>query len=105
MDSAQYKVRVGARLRVALEATGKSQSEIARLFGIDRTKLSHWVRGRHYPDPLFLKQFCDRFNLSTDFIYRGQVAGVAASLADTLWRADQASQAAVTEPQPPDNDT
>jgi hypothetical protein len=94
-SSAHHKVEVGRRLRLAIEALGLTQAEVARSFdAVTPPKLGNWLRGDNYPDEYFVKQFCDRYGVTTDWLYRGVVAGVSADVADEIWRAEQASQAA-----------
>lgn len=91
MAATWHRRRVGSRLRVAIEATGKSQVEIARQFGVSPSKLGNWLRGDNYPDEMFLSRFCERFNISMDYLYRGQVAAaMAGPVADALWAAERA---------------
>jgi len=47
-------------------------------------KLGNWMRGEHYPDPLFLTRFCNAYGITTDWIYRGVVPGVDAGVAAYL---------------------
>lgn len=98
MAASAHKVEVGRRLRTAIEALGKSQVEIVAALhdstGVTAPKLGNWLRGDNYPPEWFVKCFCDRYGITTDWLYRGLVAGVASGpLADELWKAEQASQA------------
>jgi transcriptional regulator with XRE-family HTH domain len=93
MSEAMYKLEVGRRLRVAIEAIGETQAEVARELHVSPTKLGNWLRGDHYPGHWFIKCFCDRYGVSTEWIMRGIVSEGAAGLAKAIWRADQASQA------------
>jgi hypothetical protein len=38
-----------------------------------------------------VKQFCDRYGITTDWLYRGTVVGIDSSLADILWKSEQAA--------------
>ena len=88
-----HKLLVGDRLRTAIEALGKKQVEICRMFGVAPSKLGNWMRGEHYPDPWFIVRFCDRFNVSADYFYRGRVSSAMdGSLADALWAAEETAQ-------------
>lgn len=93
MSISLHKRRVGANLRMAIEALGLSQAKIARDFGVSPPKLGNWLRGDHYPDPWFVLRFCERHGVTADWIYRGKVLGLAQPLADDLWAAAQASEA------------
>jgi transcriptional regulator with XRE-family HTH domain len=93
MDDARHKQQVGDRLRVAREALGLEQREMARLYGIDHTKLSHWERGKHYPAPTFIARLWERHRIPADWIYLGEVSGVPHRLADSLLAGAKASAA------------
>lgn len=93
MSAISHKLLVGDRLRVAIEALGKRPVDICRMFDVAPPKLGNWMRGDHYPDPWFIVRFCDRFNVSADYFYRGRVSSAMdGSLADALWAAEEAAQ-------------
>ena len=94
MDDARHKQQVGERLRIAREALGLEQRELAAQFEIDHTKLSHWERGRHYPAPAFIARLWERHRIPADWIYLGEVSGVPHRLADSLLAAAAGSPAA-----------
>lgn len=99
MSKTAHMVEVGVRLRMAIEALGLSQAAVARAFdGVTAPKLGNWLRGDHYPDEYFVKQFCDRYGITADWIYRGVVSGVSGDAADALWKAERELQAAQSEP-------
>jgi transcriptional regulator with XRE-family HTH domain len=91
MTNALHKVEVANRLRLAIEAIGSSQIDVCRELNISPSKLGNWLRGDNYPDPWFVKQFCDRYGVTSDWIYRGLASGAASGVAGALWRAAQAS--------------
>ena len=93
VSSDRYKIEVGARLRMAIEALGLTFAHVARELDESPSKLGNWMRGANFPDPWFVRRFCDRYGVTTDWLYRGQVSGVASGVADALWRALEASQA------------
>ena len=93
MDASVHKVEVGNRLRIAIEALGKSQADVARNLDVSPTKLGNWIRGDNYPPNLFILAFCDRYNLTADWLIRGVVSGVASPVADSLWKSGAASAA------------
>ena len=90
MTQAIHKAEVGRRLRIAIEALGLSQAEVCRTMNVSPSKMGNWLRGDHYPDEWFIKRFCDRHGITTDWIYRGVVSGVASPVGDALWQAEQA---------------
>jgi transcriptional regulator with XRE-family HTH domain len=94
-----YRAQVGRRLRAAIDALGISQADVAKTLNTAPSKLGNWLRGDNYPSAWFVKQFCDRYGITTDWIYRGVVAGMDANLANILWNAEQA--ASKTDPTKP----
>jgi transcriptional regulator with XRE-family HTH domain len=90
MSDVSHKAEVGRRLRSAIETLGVSQTEVARGLATTPSKLGNWLRGDNYPSAWFVTQFCERYCVTTDWIYRGIVAGMDAKLADALWKSAQA---------------
>jgi transcriptional regulator with XRE-family HTH domain len=90
-----HKLEVGRRLRAAIEALGLTQAGVASTLNTAPSKLGNWLRGDNYPAAWFVKRFCDRYGITTDWIYRGIVSGIDSDLADKLWRSEQK-----TEPEP-----
>lgn len=80
MPPTPHKTFVGNNLRIAIDALGLSQAEFCRRTGIAPNKLSNYLRGDNYPDPIWLVRVCDEFGLTTDWFYRGARAGVAAGV-------------------------
>lgn len=97
MDDARHKQQVGERLRIAREALGLGQKELADLYGLDKTKLSHWERGKHYPPPAFIARLWERHRIPADWIYLGEVSGVPHRLAESFLAAAKASAGASGE--------
>ena len=95
MSETLYRIEVGRRLRAAIEAKGLTQTDVVgTLDGVSASKLNNWLRGDHYPSAWFVKQFCDRYGITTDWIYRGIVSGMDSALADALWKSER------TDPRP-----
>ncbi len=90
MAATPHKTFVGNNLRIAIDALGLSQAEFCRRTGIAPNKLSNYLRGDNYPDPIWLVRVCDEFGLTTDWFYRGARAGVAAGVAAYLRAAEPA---------------
>jgi transcriptional regulator with XRE-family HTH domain len=86
-----HRKQVGRRLRAAIEAKGITQADVERSLGASASKLGNWLRGDHYPSAFFVTQFCDRYGITTDWIYRGIVSGMDRTLADALWKSEQPS--------------
>ena len=71
MDSALEKQHVGERLRLAREALGYTQAAFARLHSLDKTKLSHWERGKNLPSLAFVQTLWRHHRISADWLYLG----------------------------------
>jgi transcriptional regulator with XRE-family HTH domain len=97
MPDVLYKAQVGRRLRAAIDALDLTQTEVARGLATTPSKLGNWLRGDNYPSAWFVTQFCERYGVTTDWIYRGVVSGMDAGLADRLWKSDRASQREAAE--------
>lgn len=92
MDPARHKQLVGRRLRSAIESLGMSQAQVAREMAVSSQKLNNWLRGDNYPDEWFVYRFCTRYGITTDWLYRGVVAGVPQALAGALFAAAEAER-------------
>lgn len=97
MGKTQHRKDVGENLRLAIEAVGETQASICRAFKVTPSNLGNWLRGDSYPSEWFVVQFCDRYDISADWIYRGKVSASAAPLADALWKAQETKRAAQME--------
>ena len=91
MSETVHKIQVGRRLRAAIEALGLSQTDVANLLDAAPSKLGNWLRGDNYPSEWFIKRFCDRYGVTTDWIYRGIVTGMPSPLADRLWKFEKSA--------------
>jgi transcriptional regulator with XRE-family HTH domain len=106
MSETVHKIQVGRRLRAAIEALGLSQTDVANLLDTAPSKLGNWLRGDNYPSEWFIKRFCDRYGVTTDWIYRGIVTGMPSLLADRLWKfekttlPEEAAEILQTPPRP-----
>lgn len=92
MGNTRHKIEVGRRLRIAIEALEISQADVARELSVTPSKLGNWLRGENYPDEWFISRFCDRYGITTDWIYRGVVSESASGRASALWKAARASE-------------
>lgn len=84
MSESQHKQDIGARLRIVREALGYGLREFARKHGLDPTKLSHWEKGKHYPDPAFIRLLWEEHNVTADWVYLDRKGGLPRDLADSL---------------------
>lgn len=104
MDPARHRQLVGRRLKTAIQALGLTQAAVARDFEASSQKLGNWIRGDHYPDPWFVARFCDRYGITTDYLYRGVVPGIVGqALAGALFSAEEAERAALTAQAAPEH--
>jgi len=87
IKASEHKEFVGRHLMLAREAVGLTQARLARAYGMEPNKLNQWERGLYYPEPWFLSRLCDDYGFTTDWFYRGVMAGVSAERADDLRRA------------------
>lgn len=93
-----HKEFVGHQIGLAIKALGTNQSKVASDYGLSGTnRLNQWIKGLYYPDPYFLKRFCDDTGFTTDFFYRGLRGGVSSARVDDLRAADAASSGASPE--------
>lgn len=88
IDASRHKEFVGSQLALARTALGFSQAALARRYGMKGNKLNQWERGLYYPEPWFMKQFCDDYGFTLDWFYRGLKAGVSSERADDLRRVE-----------------
>lgn len=86
-----HKIQVGQRLRIAIEALGLRQVEVARSLGVTPSKLNNWLRGDNYPPHMFIVRLRQRYNITSDWLLSGEIAGLPGPLADDLWRLALAS--------------
>ena len=56
------------QLSKAFSNSGMTQEELAKKISVDRTTISHWVRGRHTPNPGQIKKLATALGVSTDFL-------------------------------------
>lgn len=85
MTKEQYRRFVGQNLRLAREALGMTQAEVCSLYGLkDKSKLSHWERGVHEPDILFIFQLHQTQRIDPNWIYLGDRSALPHSLAVSL---------------------
>lgn len=101
MGSTRHKVEVGRRLRIAIEAVAPSLAEVCRELDISPSKLGNWLRGDNYPEMPWIIRFCDRYGVTTDWIFRGVVSGASSDVAAALWKAGQGSGVELRGEDPP----
>ncbi len=95
MDAALHKRRVGENLKMAREALGLSQPQLATRFSLgDDSKVSNWERGLNYPDPFFIWRLWQEERITADWVYLRQTRGLPSDLADSLREAAKVMEGA-----------
>ncbi|CAA7621116.1 helix-turn-helix domain-containing protein [Magnetospirillum sp. UT-4] len=84
MDKPDAMRVIGQRLRATREALGLTQEQLALSIGVTRTAYTNWERGDRMPDPLAVVRLADRYGVTLDWIYRGQLGGMPHSLATKI---------------------
>jgi transcriptional regulator with XRE-family HTH domain len=91
---------MAARLKLTRRALGLSQAELCRRADLSRTTYNQWERGRGRPDVHYVIRLCEAFDITLDWIFRGETRGLPAILAGMVLATSQplaASALAVTE--------
>jgi transcriptional regulator with XRE-family HTH domain len=97
MNSALHKEAVGENLAKARASLKITQSAFGKRYGIAQNKLNQWESGKYYPDPWFLKKLCEDYGFTTDWFYRGVMAGVSDERADGLRQLAEASEVSLAD--------
>lgn len=66
------ELKVGARIVKLRNRNNVTQLELARKLGVTDRAVSKWETGGGYPDILLLSQIADIFNVSIDYLLRGE---------------------------------
>lgn len=75
---------VAQRLRALMVATDQKPSEIADLIGLDRSSMTKVLKGEKPLKPELAFEICERYGVTMDFIYRGQVRDLPTSLSKAI---------------------
>lgn len=78
-----------------------SQAECARLFGIKRAAWNNYEYGRRILDIEIATAFCERFKVSLDWLYRGDMSSLTVRMADHI--REQVPVLATSEPKKNDH--
>lgn len=84
---------MGARLKAIREALGLTQEQMATNMGVVVTTLSAWESGRNQIDIVKLAKSATRWGFTTDWVARGDFAGLRKDLADRLEALSEAEPA------------
>lgn len=82
---------VGERLRLFREAVELTQEQLGGEVGKERNTIAMWEAGQRLLDVLAATRLAERFGVSLDWFYRGDLSGVRADLAGRI-------SAAIAEP-------
>ena len=77
-------VAIGLRLRLTREVLGLTQAEFADRCGIARNTFNQYEQGKNKPQLPLAIEMCERFNLTLDWLYRGDPSGLPYKMADSL---------------------
>ena len=75
---------IGLRLRLTRDVLALSQAEFADRCGIARNTYNQYEQGKNVPQLLIAIAMCERFDLTLDWIYRGDPSGLPYRLADLI---------------------
>lgn len=90
-----WQREVGLRLQRTREALRVSQADAARLCGTKRAAWNNYEYGRRILDVEIATKFCNKFNVSLDWLYRGDMASLTVRMAERI--NDQVPVLATTE--------
>jgi transcriptional regulator with XRE-family HTH domain len=80
------KEAIGRRLSLTRRALGLTASVMASNAGINKNTYSQYESGTRVPALPFAIKLCDRFDLTLDWLYRGDPSGLKYTLANQIIR-------------------
>ena len=83
-DKGNLAVDVGRRLRATRAALGLSQIEFGASIDLSQPRYNQYESGRRTLSVDAAIALCDRYNLTLDWLYRGDPSGLPYRLAETL---------------------
>ena len=75
---------IGMRLRLTREVLGLTQAEFADRCGIARNTYNQYEQGKNKPQIGLAIEMCERFNLTLDWLYRGDPSSLPYKMADAI---------------------
>jgi transcriptional regulator with XRE-family HTH domain len=78
------KASIGHRLQLTRHALGLNQTEFAERARISRTAYNQYESGEKRPSVENAISLCDAYNLTLDWIYRGDPSGLRYQTAEAL---------------------
>lgn len=76
---------IAERLHKTRKALGLNQTELCRLSGIAKNTYNQWEKGHGRPELDKAMMLCDAFDLTLDWIYLGNPAGLPYHLATKIF--------------------
>lgn len=75
-EPASYVAAVGARVAWFREAVGWTQTDLAKLAGVDQSTWTKWEGGKRLASVAHMARVCDALGCTLDYVYRGKVGGL-----------------------------
>ena len=75
---------IAGRLRAVREAFGLGQNEFARKAGIASNTYNQYEQAKNRPSLDFVNKICDTYDVTLDYIYRGDTSGLPVRIANLL---------------------
>lgn len=87
-DAGRSTRAIGNRLTKIREVMGLTQTKFARSIGVTQGTVAGWEGGHRPPGLKIGHALCDKYNLTLDYIYRGDTSGLPLSLLTELHKLD-----------------
>lgn len=88
---AELRQSFGERLTLSLEALQIRPSNAAELLGISQARLTHWTKGRHWPDCYRIALYCALTGVTLDYLLPGKIGGLPSDVAGRIRSATAAT--------------
>lgn len=89
-DKGRLETDVGRRLALTRKALGLIQTQIAEDTGLDQPRYSQYESGKRLLTLEAAMLLCERYNLTLDWLFRGDPSGLPYRLADAIKKARKA---------------
>jgi transcriptional regulator with XRE-family HTH domain len=83
-DDQRSKAAIGHRLQLTRQALGLNQTGFCARAGVARTAYTQYESGDKRPSIESANSLCDAYDLTLDWIYRGEMAGLTYELANAI---------------------
>lgn len=70
------QLAIGERCRWVLEETNPNQTTLASELEVDASTINKYLQGTRAQSVFFIRNFAERFRVSTDYLLRGVLTGV-----------------------------